>query len=162
MTYRTDSLTGLMSHAPFRNDVELQLLKRSKRVMLIMMDIDQFKEYNDTYGHSAGDEYIVFIANILKSALRGTDLACRMGGDEFAAAVFFDENSAAEVMEKRAEEIFAKIDAAVSDRENGTGVSMGVAISDEALSTFNDLYRAADCAMYISKGKKNDRFTLFR
>ena len=162
MTYRTDSLTGLMSHAPFRNDVELQLLKRSKRVMLIMMDIDQFKEYNDTYGHSAGDEYIVFIANILKSALRGTDLACRMGGDEFAAAVFFDENSAAEVMEKRAEEIFAKIDAAVSDRENGTGVSMGVAISDEALSTFNDLYRAADRAMYISKGKKNDRFTLFR
>ncbi|MDO4486591.1 MAG: diguanylate cyclase [Bacillota bacterium] len=162
MTYRTDSLTGLMSHAPFRNDVELHLLKRKQQVMLIMMDVDEFKKYNDTYGHSAGDEFLVFLANTLKSALRASDLACRMGGDEFAAAIFFDEDALAELMENRASEIFRKINAATAARKISTGVSMGVAISDDTLSSFNDLYLAADNALYLSKGKESNRFTVFR
>ena len=161
-TYRTDSLTGLMSHAPFRNDVELQLLKKDKRVMLLMMDVDRFKEYNDTYGHSAGDEYLVFVANVLKTLLRGSDLACRMGGDEFAAALFFDEDASVDLMEKRAAEIFRDLHKAVMGRELSTGISMGVSISDDTISNFNNLYRAADNALYVSKGKEQDRITVFR
>ncbi|MDO4482049.1 MAG: diguanylate cyclase [Bacillota bacterium] len=161
-TYRTDSLTGLMSHEPFRNDVELSLLKKEKRVLLIMMDVDFFKEYNDTYGHSKGDEYLVFVANALKSSLRGNDLACRMGGDEFSAAIFFEPDESTEIMEKRAAEIFDRISGMIFERETHTGISMGAAISDESLSKFNDLYRAADSALYQSKGKENYRFTMFR
>ena len=50
-TYRADPLTGLLNHAAFRSDVELKLLEGNSRIMMLMMDVDNFKKYNDTYGH---------------------------------------------------------------------------------------------------------------
>ena len=61
-TYRRDSLTGLLSHAAFRSDVELKLLEGSGRVMMLMMDIDKFKQYNDTLGHHTGDRFLILVA----------------------------------------------------------------------------------------------------
>ena len=91
-TYRTDSLTGLLNHAAFKNDTEMKLLEGSSTAMMIMMDVDRFKQYNDTYGHQNGDEYLILIAQNLQASLRGEDFACRMGGDEFAAMLFFDKS----------------------------------------------------------------------
>lgn len=161
-TYRRDSLTGLLSHAPFRNDVEMHLLRKEERIMLFMIDVDNFKEYNDTHGHRAGDEYLVFIANALAASLRSEDMACRMGGDEFSAALFFDKSCSIEQMESRAADIFEKITTIIKGSEYGTGISMGAAISDDLLSSFNDLYSAADRALYISKEAGRNRFTLYR
>ena len=56
---------------------------------MLMMDMDHFKEYNDTYGHHNGDKYLILMAQTLEAALRKEDRACRMGGDEFAAALLF-------------------------------------------------------------------------
>ena len=85
-----------------------------------------------------------------------------MGGDEFAAALFFDEDASVDLMEKRAAEIFRDLHKAVMGRELSTGISMGVSISDDTISNFNNLYRAADNALYVSKGKEQDRITVFR
>ena len=130
--------------------------------MLFMIDVDNFKEYNDTHGHRAGDEYLVFIANALAASLRSEDMACRMGGDEFSAALFFDKSCSIEQMESRAADIFEKITTIIKGSEYGTGISMGAAISDDLLSSFNDLYSAADRALYISKEAGRNRFTLYR
>lgn len=60
-TYRTDSLTGLLNHAAFKNDTEMKLLEGSSTAMMIMMDVDRFKQYNDTYGHQNGDEFAAML-----------------------------------------------------------------------------------------------------
>lgn len=85
--YRCDSLTGLLSHEAFRSDVQEWLLQEDTNVMLLMMDIDHFKEYNDTHGHRSGDEFLIMVANALREAAGENGLACRMGGDEFAVAL---------------------------------------------------------------------------
>lgn len=161
-TYRMDSLTGLLSHTPFRNDVEMHLLKNDSTVMMLMIDVDRFKEFNDTYGHRAGDEYLIFISDALKAALRSDDLACRMGGDEFAAALFFEKGTERAVMEARAADVFEKMERVISEREDNTGISMGAAISDDDLTDFNELYSAADNAMYKSKEEGRNRITVYR
>jgi diguanylate cyclase (GGDEF)-like protein len=85
---RHDALTDLLNHASFTRELGLEL-ERAKRygsgVTLVFLDFDDFKEINDTYGHRAGDEVLRRVAELLRAELRQSDLAGRMGGDEFAA-----------------------------------------------------------------------------
>ena len=150
-SFRRDSLTDLLNHAAFRNDVEQKLLEKGCRTMFLMFDLDKFKEYNDSFGHHAGDELLVSVANALRHALRGTDLPCRMGGDEFAAALFFEKGHNTVFMTMRAQQIFDKITSTMMSVEHPVSLSMGVAISDQELNSFNKLYEAADKALYVSK-----------
>ncbi len=218
-TYRRDPLTGLFNHAAFQSDVELKLLKRHKKVMFLMLDVDNFKEYNDTYGHLKGDQFLILVANSLTSILRDEDLACRMGGDEFAAAIMFDDEVTDEEIYARARQIFDRITLTVKAEAeagngggeggsysgdvgvvgsgntdghgvyveagaagNGTtdvakghgvyveteassnmeyGVSVGVAIASDPLDTFNELYKAADTALYESKKNGRGRISYY-
>ena len=158
-TYRKDSLTGLLNHAAFRSDVELQLLEGKSRVMMLMLDVDKFKEYNETYGHHDGDRFLILVAQALNLALRKEDCACRMGGDEFAAALFFSTDTPEEVMQNRAQQIFDKINLTLKSVDDRTGISMGVAISRLA-STFNQLYEASDHALYQAKAEGRGRMVI--
>ena len=158
--YRLDSLTGLLNHEAFKNDVEVQLLKGNVTVMMLMMDIDKFKEYNDTFGHRAGDEFLILVSQSLTSSIKSKDLACRMGGDEFAAALFFDRSISADVMYERAQQIFDRVNMNLISAQGGTSLSMGVAISGGNIRTFNQLYEASDKALYRSKA--NGRAQLSR
>lgn len=153
-TYRRDSLTGLLNHAAFRNDVELKLLEGKTKIMMLMVDVDKFKEYNDTFGHQNGDKFLVFVANTLLVSLRKEDRACRMGGDEFAAALFFDSDTAEKQMRERAQQIFDKMNVTLQSAKEGTGISMGVVIAKQD-TTFSQLYEQADDALY--QAKKNGR-----
>ena len=85
---RHDALTELLNHAAFMHELELELA-RGKRygagVTLVYFDFDDFKEINDTFGHQAGDDTLRRVARLLRGELRQSDLAGRMGGDEFAA-----------------------------------------------------------------------------
>lgn len=155
-TYRRDSLTGLLNHAAFRSDVELKLLDGKSRVMMLMVDVDKFKEYNDTFGHHNGDQFLVLVAQALMMSLRKEDRACRMGGDEFAAALFFDRNTPDAQLVERACQIFDKVSITLKSADGGTGVSMGMAIADSD-TTFNQLYEAADRALYQAKEKGRGR-----
>ena len=153
-TYRRDSLTGLLNHAAFRSDVELKILEGKVKIMMLMMDVDKFKEYNDTYGHHNGDQFLILVAQTLLSSLRKEDRACRMGGDEFAAVLFFDKNSEKTQMLERAQQIFDKMNMTLQSANSKTGISMGVVIA-EPESTFNQMYEASDKALY--QAKKNGR-----
>ncbi|MGN0267027.1 MAG: GGDEF domain-containing protein, partial [Lachnospiraceae bacterium] len=155
-TYRCDSLTGLLQHDPFKNDVEQHLLDNNCKVMLLMLDIDFFKQFNDTNGHQTGDNLLVLLAKALGESLRQSDLACRMGGDEFAAALFFTPNNSNEQMQNRARDVFDKLHLTLQALKPPMSISMGIAISNAA-STFNSLYQKADEALYIAKNKGRDR-----
>ena len=158
-TYRRDSLTGLLNHAAFRSDLELKLLEGKSKVMMLMMDVDKFKEYNDTFGHHNGDKFLILVAQTLHMSLRKEDRACRMGGDEFAAALFFSLNTPEATIQERAQQIFDKVSITLKGADGRTGISMGVAIA-EPDATFNQLYEASDKALYHAKENRRGRLVI--
>ena len=83
-------------------------------------------------------------------SLRKEDRACRMGGDEFAAALFFNKETPDTQLQERARQIFDKVNITLKAVEGGAGISMGMVIADSE-ATFNQLYEAADKALYHAK-----------
>lgn len=158
-TYRTDPLTGLLNHAAFRSDVEQRLLEEDTDILLLMMDVDRFKLYNDTYGHHSGDKYLILVSQTLLSALREGDLVCRMGGDEFAAALFFEKGTAPALMYGVAQLLFDKVSMGLKATGVSTGISMGGIIA-EPESNFNQLYERADKALYEAKRQGRGRLII--
>lgn len=134
----------------FRSDVELKLLAGTGKVMLLMIDVDRFKAYNDTFGHHDGDQLLILIAQTLLGALREEDCACRMGGDEFAAMLCFDQAAQQAQLQERAQQIFDKVNMTLKAADQGTGISMGMAIASPEM-TFNQMYELADKALYRAK-----------
>lgn len=150
----TDSLTGLFNRRYFFAFVENEIA-RSKRyekdLSLIMMDIDQFKLVNDSYGHPVGDQVIKMVAEISLENLRRVDVMCRFGGEEFA--VLLPETPKEEAI-LAAERICRKIEAAklkVSGDAVEVTVSLGVAGLDDSIHTLNEMIAAADKALYQAK-----------
>lgn len=157
-----DALTGL----PNRRSMDLainQMMAQATRdehsLALMLMDLDNFKPVNDTWGHEIGDEVLIRIAERLKAVLRRSDFVARMGGDEFVFLV----NQVHEVCELAL--IFSKIETAVSAPivlSNGqivrVGLSAGVALFPQHNSDNPDiLLRLADQALYASKEYKQQR-----
>ena len=157
---RRDSLTGLLSRAAFQSDVE-RMLTDGHRVMMMIVDVDRFREYNEAWGHQAGDEFLTLVGQLLSCALRRDDLACRMGGDEFGAALCFDAECSEAVMVERARQIFSRISSALQADPRNTSVSMGAAVSDMDACTFRRLCANADRAMYSSKQQGRALLTMY-
>lgn len=159
-TYRKDSLTGLLNRSAFKSDTEYKLLEGKTKVMLLMLDVDHFKEFNDSYGHAAGDEFLALVGQTLLSTLRRNDIAGRLGGDEFAAALFFDPSCTDEFMYQRAQQIFDKINMSLKMASHTTSMSMGAIISNMTMNTFNALYQSADKLLYKSKESGRSRLSV--
>ena len=140
--------------------MELKNLDKNTRTVFIMMDIDYFKEYNDSHGHRAGDNLVITLGNALKSSLRGSDISGRLGGDEFAAAMFFRKDADDALIRERVQETFDKVSSKLSKEEPDASFSMGVAISHRDSSTFTMLYDAADAAMYSAKKRGRNRLMI--
>jgi diguanylate cyclase (GGDEF)-like protein/PAS domain S-box-containing protein len=150
-----DPLSGLPNRS-LLNDRTEQALKRLHRepnasCALLYIDLDRFKEVNDTYGHQAGDELICEFAGRLSELVRGTDTAARLGGDEFA--VLIPEAKSRDGIEALCRRIIAaaRREFHVSDTRACVGASIGVAIADDGATTLNDLLRKADVALYAAK-----------
>ncbi|PWJ64958.1 PAS domain S-box-containing protein/diguanylate cyclase (GGDEF)-like protein [Fibrobacter sp. UWR4] len=158
--FRRDALTGLLNRSAFKSDTEYKLLEGKTKVMLLMLDVDHFKEFNDTYGHAAGDEFLSLVGQTLLSTLRRNDIAGRMGGDEFAAALFFDQACTDEFMYQRAQQIFDKINMSLNMASRTTSMSMGAIISNMTLNSFNALYQSADKLLYKSKESGRSRLSV--
>lgn len=158
--FRKDPLTGVLTRAAFKNDTEFKLLEGKTKVMLLMVDVDHFKNYNDSYGHIAGDEFLTLVGQTLLSSLRRDDIAGRMGGDEFAAALFFKKTCTDEFMYERAQQIFDKINMTLAMNPKATSLSMGAVIADEKINNFTELYACADKRLYKSKESGRSRISV--
>lgn len=100
----TDGLTGLYNHRYFKEHLEQELYRASRhqsRVSVVMVDIDHFKKFNDTYGHPAGDAILRAIARLLKENIRKIDLAARYGGEEFCLVLVETPKAAAIVVAEK-------------------------------------------------------------
>jgi diguanylate cyclase (GGDEF)-like protein len=155
----TDPLSGLANRAAFQTRLEAILAKpnrRSSTQAVLFMDIDDFKDVNDTLGHAAGDELLRVVATRLTGTVRPGDLVARLGGDEFA--LLLDGVSDPATAWVAAERVVAAMSEPVriGDRWASVGASVGLAIRGEH-STYVDLMHQADVAMYAAKGRGKSR-----
>jgi diguanylate cyclase len=159
-----DPLSGLPNRLLFgeRLDHELQRLARSGGSLAVMfLDLDRFKDVNDTYGHAAGDELIKMVARRLEGLLRSSDTLARFGGDEFAVIqTHIRSGQDADALARRI------LDAVTRPFEIlGTpvsvGVSIGISMAPDNGSAREDLMRLADTALYQAKSEGRNRFRFF-
>lgn len=150
-----DPLTGLY----VRNYAEVQigkLLCKANPGTLMMIDMDNFKHINDTFGHIIGDNIIKMFANTLKANTRPEDVVCRLDGDEFA--VFLTDMTERREIAGKAQDIMDMFsdDLKKANCENATSVSIGIAIFPGDGKNFDMLYNNADKSLYhVKKGGKN-------
>ncbi|HEY0195372.1 MAG TPA: diguanylate cyclase [Kofleriaceae bacterium] len=151
----TDGLTSLYNHRHFHERLSLEV-ERAQRsgasLSLLMLDVDHFKQFNDTFGHPAGDEVLRQLARVLTDARRLNDLVARYGGEEFAV-ILVDTNkfAAAKLAERIRERVHAHEFADAAPRAGRIGVSIGVAtLADDGVDA-EALVRAADTALYAAK-----------
>jgi len=159
-----DSLTGLANRALFRDRLE-HALARSRRgsqpLAVLFVDLDDFKNVNDSLGHGEGDGLLVAVAARLRDALRAGDTIARMGGDEFAILVEDppDAGSPVEVAERLLAALQAPFEQA--GRDLFVHASIGVAVSGSRKQTADELLRNADVSMYTAKADGKNRVEVF-
>ena len=155
-----DSLTGLPSRTLFNDRFTMAMAdskRNDKNTALIMLDLDHFKDVNDTFGHDAGDDILKEVSSRLTSILRQTDIVCRMGGDEFALLI--SDASVKEMIEEVAQRILAAIGTPFSLHgvKAWISASLGIAVYPEDGENLETLFKHADIAMYEVKkvGRNN-------
>ena len=143
-----DALTGILNRKGAIAGIE-ETLERKLPGALLLMDIDNFKQLNDTYGHQTGDQVLILLARIMKRCSREGDVAARIGGDEFL--LYMPGCCQENVLKDRAASICAlfKESSAVYDQV-ALSVSIGIAVTDGS-STFDSLFKQADDRLYEVK-----------
>ncbi len=151
----TDSLTDLYDHAHFyqRLAEEIDRSKRYKHgFAVVMMDVDDFKRFNDSRGHQAGDEMLHLVAECIRSGLRRSDIAFRYGGDEFVAILpHADAAKARAAVNRMNERITKRVKRMDGEAAARLSLSAGVACFPDDGTTTDDLVRVADAALYSAK-----------
>ncbi|MDL2407233.1 PleD family two-component system response regulator [Rhizobium calliandrae] len=158
----TDALTGLNNRRYLDNHLKIlfnRSLTRGRPLSVLITDIDRFKQVNDTYGHDAGDEVLREFAARIRSTVRGADLACRYGGEEFVVVM---PDTSAEVSAAVAERLRAAVQTMpFTLRASGIALdvtaSFGIASRLETVETPEQLMKHADRALYEAKNAGRNR-----
>ena len=153
----TDHLTGLANRRRFERQMEREVgrtMRFERPFSLLMIDIDNFKNLNDSFGHDAGDDAIRRISRVLREGTRGIDLAARIGGEEFAVLLV-------ETNQEGGFEVAERLRLAIRSLEIPSGAqltaSFGVAECPTDAQTAADILKAADIALYEAKRQGRDR-----
>jgi diguanylate cyclase (GGDEF)-like protein len=156
-----DPLTNLYNRRYLEEALEREgkLAERQRSsVGVIMLDLDNFKGFNDTYGHTAGDIMLSELGKLLATSVRGSDIACRYGGEEF---VLFLPGAPLEIVRRRAEELREQVSRLAPQHEGepweAITVSAGIAAYPRHGATLGAVLRAADTALYQAKQGGRDR-----
>jgi diguanylate cyclase (GGDEF)-like protein len=163
---RIDTLTGLPNRAVFLEQLEAavdtRMCPRGKTFAVLMLDLDRFKNVNDSLGHAAGDALLREVAKRLRSALRPTDLLARLGGDEFAII-----QSGCDDQRQGSIDLAARICKSIAEPfllpgcQVEVGTSVGIAMVPEHGHDREQLLKKADLALYRSKSAGRNCFTLY-
>jgi diguanylate cyclase (GGDEF)-like protein len=159
---RLDSMTGLFNHQTLHHLLEAEVARAQRHghnVSLLMLDIDKFKKYNDTYGHPAGDILLKELANLLRRSCRFYDLIARYGGEEFS--IIAPETSKAEtiLLGNRLTDIIEKTEFPGSGSLNKAHItiSIGIATYPEDAPNKEELIMKADQALYQAKSSGRNK-----
>lgn len=162
----SDTLTGLPNRRALdeRLEEEVQSARRNNySFAVVMMDLDGFKDVNDTYGHSVGDEVLRLVFNQMSRGVRNTDFLARYGGDELTLILTQSDMSSARVVTEKIIEGMKKIKYGLPDKKKlKLGISGGIAIYPVHARSGPDLLRAADAALYQAKKHNRGTFQMAR
>ncbi|RMH70080.1 MAG: GGDEF domain-containing protein [Gemmatimonadetes bacterium] len=162
---RTDGLTGVSNHRYFKQRFAVEIERADRyehELSLLVIDIDRFKQINDTFGHLTGDLLLKMVANLLKRVTRNTDLLARYGGDEFMVLlVETPKVGAMRVVERILDGIHQMDFEAVGLQNQTLTLSIGVATFPEDAQSMLDLIEHADQALYTAKAQGRDGFVLY-
>jgi diguanylate cyclase (GGDEF)-like protein len=148
-----DPLTGLANRSLFLDRLQHALSATGRHrtpLATVLLDLDGFKEINDSYGHSVGDELLCAVAKRLTEAVRSVDTVARLGGDEFALVIEDVDETGKEIVIERVKRALAA-PFLIQGQPRQIGGSFGMALSRGNIDTPNDLLRRADMAMYAAK-----------
>jgi len=160
-----DALTGLPNRSLFSDHLRVALRRAHQNEKylfgVLFLDLDRFKNINDSLGHPCGDELLKLVARRLEGCIRQTDMVARFGGDEFAILLdaIQDVSDAVRVAEKVQEAISAPFK--LASHEAITTASIGVALSTSGYTEAEDIIRDADTAMYRAKDRGKARCEIF-
>ncbi len=159
-----DELTGLANRTLF-NDRLKQSINRAKRdgtlLALLFIDLDRFKNINDSLGHKTGDELLVKVADILKAAIRKTDTIARLGGDEFAIILspIYGSRNASRVAQNLLTSLAEPI--SLANYEVSLGGSIGISLYPNDATVAEDLVKGADSAVFKAKAKGRNNYQFY-
>ena len=159
-----DPLTGLANRTLFGREIDDALTRCGRTgspTALLLLDLDRFKEVNDSLGHAAGDELLEKIGRLISRKLENNHFLARLGGDEFA--IIMPEFTDRSAVQKLAMELIAEISGPImlERGEVNIGTSIGIATIPHDGTTQNDLQRNADLALYRAKEEGRGRFKFF-
>ena len=155
---KQDSLTGLLNRATAIHAIRNTLKNSQGHHILIMLDIDRFKQLNDNYGHQFGDKALHRAASRLKSALRRDDIFGRLGGDEFI--ILLKDVAYSMDLYARLENLCSLIGSALEPEAHISG-SLGTAAYPEDGTVFEELYEKADIALYHAKKHGRSQYAVY-
>ncbi len=159
---REDQLTGLYNKKTFIQEASkvMKNCKGTESHALFVMDVDHFKNINDTFGHLCGDQVIVDCANAISSHFRKKDMVARFGGDEYVVLM---KNADVEGVKKKCEELneCLRKEYIVDGKKCNISLSIGVSLIPEHGKSYEHVFSAADKAVYESKQRSRDTYTIF-
>ncbi len=159
-----DALTGLVNRHRFVEDLKRtydQVTRGGTMAAVLLFDLDNFKEINDTSGHAAGDALLRTIAEELRARARKSDIVARLGGDEFAMLMPNTDAYGASAFARQINERLAQVPFVYGERRYRTGASIGIALLPQHGNDSEDLLAHADLAMYEAKRAGRSCYRIF-
>ena len=158
---QTDSLTGLYNHRYFHERLRAELTRASRTrdsVAVLMLDIDDFKRVNDVYGHGTGDQVLRDLADLLRGALRGSDVVCRLGGEEFGVVMPSCDAGDALNLGRRLTDALDQADFGPAGKIT---ISVGISQGPQHAMNPRELVACSEAAMMTAKARGKNQIVLF-
>ncbi len=161
-----DGLTEVYNHRFFQDSLEKEIsraVRHETTLSIILADVDNFKNFNDTHGHQVGDEILKELCQVINAQLREYDLLARYGGEEFVVVLSETDKEAAKIVAEKLRTAIADNPLKIGHESYNVAMSFGVASMSPSTDTFkkSDLISFADAALYESKKKGRNRVTVY-